>query len=542
MRSSVPVVLSSIALAGWLSGVAAQTVDYQTTSSAAQPGQTEQTEQTLGSESLLPGTIPQPTPQSPGTVAGITLGELYTDNLKLAASDQSKQTGFITEIQPFIRTAYSSPRFSGLLNYMLTGYVYAGHSGDDQLAQDLDAQGTLTIAPQHLFLDGTAVYGRQIINNELPAGAGTFFLGNNRANVAMATLSPYWVQQLGNVGTMILRYTRGRVVYNRRGIPDRNGNPLAGIPDVSSNAVQFSVASPKGETWGWHLGYSEQRLNPDSGAQTTAPTSNLDGGNFGQQPNTGLGRRVDFAVAQVGVSRQINPSLRLLADAGKENKYLPDGTYQRLGAEFWDAGFEWANTRDDFKLLVGHRFYGRSGDLSWTHTAALLTTMLSYEEEPTDLNQQLLGQNPGQMVTSSTLGIRQFPSLAEQRIYLMKRAAASVAYIMPHGRLHLTLYNESRDYFLSGDREKVADADLSWLFEMGPFTTLAPTVGWQRYRFRNQQVNYTHYLQLSLVHQFDPHNFASLRLRNDSRNVDFGIPGAHDYRVNVLYFEWTHLF
>ncbi|MGH8124563.1 MAG: TIGR03016 family PEP-CTERM system-associated outer membrane protein [Rhodanobacteraceae bacterium] len=518
MRSlPVPVVLSSIALAGWLTGAAAQTVDNQTTSSASPPAQSGQI---VNSADLLPGTIPQPTIESPGTVAGITLGELYTDNLKLAASDQAKQASFITEIQPFIRSAYSSPRFSGLLNYMLTGYVYAGHSGDDQLAQNLDAQGTLTIAPQHLFLDGAAVYGRQIINNELPAGAGTFFLGNNRANVAMATLSPYWVQQLGNVGTMIVRYTRGRVMYNRRGIPDsdQNGNPLAGVPDITSNAVQFSVASPKDETWGWNLNYSQQQLEPGSGPG------------------------IQFASAELGVSRQVSPDTRLLADGGKENNYLPDGTVDHLGANFWDVGFEWANTLDSLRLLVGHRFYGRSAQFSWTHTAALLTTILSYEERPTDLNQQLLGQNPGQLVTSPILGIRQFPSLAERRVYLMKRATASVAYTMPHGRLNLTLYNESRDYFLSGDREKVAAADLSWLFEIGPFTTLTPTVGWQRYQFENQQVNYTHYLQLSFVHQFDPHNFASLRLRNDSRNVDFGVPGAHDYRLNVIYFEWTHLF
>ncbi|HEX5352528.1 MAG TPA: TIGR03016 family PEP-CTERM system-associated outer membrane protein [Rhodanobacteraceae bacterium] len=514
MRSlSAPVVLSSIALAGWLTGAAAQTVGDQATSSAPTPSG-----QTLNSANLPPGTIPQPTLESPGTVTGITLGELYTDNLKLAASDQPKQTSFITEIQPFIKTAYSSPRFSGLLNYTLTGYVYAGHSGGDQLAQNLDAMGTLTIAPQHLFLDGTAVYGRQIINNELPAGAGTFFLNNNRANVAMATLSPYWVQQLGNVGTMILRYTRGRVMYNRRGIPDRTGNPLAGIPDITSNAVQFSVVSPKNETWGWHLNYSQQQLDPD------------------------FGPGIQFASAELGISRQLGPNTRLLVDGGKENNYLPDGTVDHLGADFWDAGFEWANTLDSLRVLVGHRFYGHSAQFSWTHTAALLTTTLSYEEQPTDLNQQLLGQNPGQLVTSPVLGISQFPSLAERRVYLMKRATASAAYTMPHGNLRLTLYDESRDYFLSGDREKVANANLSWLFYLGPFTTLTPTVGWQRYQFQNQQINYNHYLQLAFVHQFDPHNFASLKLRNDSRNVDLGVPGARDYRVNVLYFEWTHLF
>ena len=69
----------------------------------------------------------------------------------------------------------------------------------------------------------------QVINNELPAGSGTFFLDNNRANVGMGTISPYWLQDLGRVGTMTLRVTRGRVVHDDRGIHTtraRIGSPL----------------------------------------------------------------------------------------------------------------------------------------------------------------------------------------------------------------------------------------------------------------------------------------------------------------------------
>jgi hypothetical protein len=141
------------------------------------------------------------------------------------------------------------------------------------------------------------------------------------------------------------------------------------------------------------------------------------------------------------------------------------------------------------------------------------------------------------------IGIRRIPSLSERRVYLMKRAMASASYEMPKGRLRLTLYDESRDYFqLDNAREKVGNANLSWLYKVGPFTTFTPTFGWQRYKFRDGQVNYTHYAQLALVHQVDPSNFGSVRLRNLSRNVYDGTPGAHGYRVNVIFVDWTHLF
>ena len=55
-------------------------------------------------EELPVGTIPQPSPARPGMVAGVTLGELYTDNLMLATDGQAKQSSWITQVQPFFRS------------------------------------------------------------------------------------------------------------------------------------------------------------------------------------------------------------------------------------------------------------------------------------------------------------------------------------------------------------------------------------------------------------------------------------------------------
>jgi hypothetical protein len=511
---SASIAVSSIILGGWLSGAIAQnvigTAGLNTTSQ----------EPPLDSGNPPVGVIPQPSIESPGLIVGITLGELYTDNLRLAATGKPKQASWITEIQPFIKWAGSTPRFSGVLNYSMSGYLYAGQSRYNQVAHDLHALGTLTILPQHLFLDGTLSYRQAIINNELPAGSGTFFLTNNRANVAIGTLGPYWTQDLGEAGTMLLRYTVGRVLYNDHGISGQNASLLNGIPDITSKALQFSLTSPEYQTWGWNLGYSDQRIERD----------------FGQD--------IHYAIVKLGASWQINNSTKLLADVGKENKFLPNGATKKLGAGFWDAGFNWSNTRDNLRLLVGHRFYGHSYELSWNHTAALLSTTVSYVERPTDLNQQLLGQNPGQIVLSP-VGISYIPSLRQRQVYLMKRAMGSATYTMPAGSLRVTLYDERRTYLtLDNSQEKVANANIDWLFNIGPFTTLTPTLGWQRYQFQDSQVQNKTYGQLALVHQFNPKDFGSVRLRHDSRNVNSSLimPGSRGYRVNVVFVQWTHLF
>jgi hypothetical protein len=509
-------VLSSLVLGGWLTAAPAQSLGLDA------PGESNVVpdEQGAGAEDLPIGVIPQPSPARPGVVAGATVGELYTDNLTLAADDKAKQSSWITQIQPFFRGARSGPRFSGVLDYTLTGYVYAERSGSNQLAQDLDAKGTFTLVPQHLFVDGTASYGREVINSELSSGSGTFFLDNNHVNVATGSVSPYWVQDFGKGGLMLLRYSWGKVMYDDRGIAGRNADLLDGITDSTSNAVQFSLMSPDYQTWGWNVGYSDQRIEPN------------------------VGPAIEYAVAKLGTSWQITNNVKLLADGGKESRYRPDGETQKLDASFWSAGFEWSNARTHLKMLTGHRFYGRSYEFAWSRTAALLTTSVSYIEQPTDLNQQLLGRDPGQDI-SAPVGVpgTDIGSLRNRQVYLMKRATASATYTMPSGSLRLALYDERRTYLTQDNRkEKVADGQLSWRVDVGAFTTLTPMFGWQRRQFQSGQTSYNHYSQLALVHQLNPKDFGSLRLRRDSRNVYSEVPGAHGYQANVVFVQWTHLF
>jgi hypothetical protein len=509
-------VLTSFVLGGWLTTAAAQSMGMN----APNGSSVAQDEQPADAGDEPVGVIPQPSPARPGIVAGVTLGELYTDNLTLAASGQPRQSSWITQVQPFFRGARSGPRFSGVVDYTLTGYLYAGQSRSNQLAQDLDARGTFAVIPQHLFVDGMASYGREVINNELSSGSGTFFLDNNHANVAAGSLSPYWVQDFGRGGLMLLRYTWGRVMYDDHGISGRNAGLLNGITDSTSNALQFSLSSPEYQTWGWNVGYSDQRIEPDSG------------------------RGIEYAIAKLGTSWQVSNNVKLLAEGGKESRFLPDGESRKLGATFWNAGFEWSDARTHLRMLAGHRFYGRSYEFSLSRTAALLTTSVSYIEQPTDLNQQLLGRNPAQPI-STPIGIPgvDVGSLRNRQVYLMKRATASATYTMPSSSLSLALYDERRTYFtLDHRQEKVASGELTWRFDIGAFTAVTPMLGWQKRQFQGGQTSYNHYSQLALVHQLNPKDFASLRLRRDSRNVYSEVPGAHGYQANVAFVQWTHLF
>jgi hypothetical protein len=511
---SASVVLSTMVLGGCLTVAKAQDLDLDNPPSF----NSDVGGQTYDSEDLAPGEIPQPSIDFPGVVAGVTLGQVYTDNLRLGQGD-SKQDGWITQVQPFVRAATQGPRFNGTVNYRLNGYLYEQPSGHTQLSQFLDANGTLTLLPQHFFLAGSARYGQQIINNQLPGGGGTFFLSGNRANVGTATLSPYWVQDLGRAGIMMLRYTRGRVVYNRQGISGENSNALNGIPNVTFDAAQFNLKSPKYETWGWDLSYSEERLTPDAG------------------------RTLNFAVANVEGSYLVNDHLKVLAGGGKETRFQPDGSIDKLGSPFWQVGFQWSSARDSFRFTAGHRFFGRSYQLSWTHQAALLTTNVSYIERPTSYNRQLLGLGFGGGGLPPINVHPEIPSLTEREPYLSKRLSASATYTMRTGNLSLRVYDEMRTFFVESERdERVVSANLAWTFNLGPSTTLTPEARWQRREFRDGQTNNNRTADLALVHQFNAKDSGSVRLRHRTNQVDAPVPGAHGYTVNVLFVQWTHLF
>lgn len=516
----VPLVLSSMILAALATPAMAQDVDpaAQTPPVGTNSQTTDYGEQSTDPTDPPPGVVRQPTLEFPGVVTGITLGELYTDNLRLAGDNQPKKSGWITVVEPFIKAAYSSQRLSGVFDAKLTGYLYAGDSSNNQLAQHLKTNGTLTVVQQHLFLDGAATYGRAIINHERPAGSGTFFLTNNRANVATLMLSPYWVQSLGRVGTMSLRYTRGRVMYNRSGISGTNDNQF-GMPDIRVYGLNFGIVSPKSQTWGWALTYAGKRIKSDR---------NLS---------------LHFATAKAELSRSFGLHSRVLVDAGKENRYWPDGRVDTLGARFWDVGYSWNDPRNTFLLKGGHRFYGHSAKLDWMHEASRLTTHVAYEERPTDLNQQLIGgySNLGIYAPGGVEGV---PSLLEHRIYLMKRASASADYLMSNGLLSLKLYNETRDYFLRNTgHETVSDAHLSWRIDLGPLTMVTPTLGWRRYRFSDGKISYTRYIQLAATHEFNTRDSISLRLRHESRSAhEVAMSRTLGYEANVIFLSWTHLF
>lgn len=478
--------------------------------------------QILNPATALPGApgagIPRPSTDHPGLIAGVTIGELYTDNLELAPAGAPRASSWVTEVQPFVAAAIHRPRLVGTFNFALTGYQFSGASRHQHLAQSLDARAMLTVLPDHLFIDGAGSYGRTVADDRLPRGPGTLFFDENQLNVGTLSLSPYWVQDLHRAGTLTVRYTRGRVVYNGRGLPDIQANLLQGIRNATGDGAQVSLVSPEYQRWGWNLAYTNQRIVQDG------------------QPG------VRFAMAKAGISALVAEHLRLLLEAGKESQFAADGTVQQLGAPFWDAGFNWVTPRNDFKATAGHRFYGQSYALAWTHQAARVTTHVNYDEEPTTYDRTLLAMQTG-IGTSLPVDYGQYRSaLAGELPYLSRRWLASASYAMPRSELGVTLYDELRTYFVDrSNNQRIEDAGIAWSFHLGARGTLTPALHWQRYVYADRPALTYRYAEAAYVYQLNTRNFGSVQVRHaDSLSAPLA-SATSGYRVNVIFLRWTHL-
>lgn len=430
----------------------------------------------------------------------LTLGEIYTDNLFLVPSD--KTDAFVTEIEPGFNLDYEAPRLKGKIDYKLQGLIYAGHSDMNHAYNQLNANGTIELIKDTLFMDGTTIYDHQVIDPQKVGGRENLFGGNNRTGVSATTLSPYLMHDFGAFGIATLRYAYGRDIYS------------SDIPNVTSNMLSFDLArQPTYGSFTYDLHYLHQRLNPDQG------------------------RDLSFESAGLGLQYYLSRRTSLLANVGKENNFLPDGTVDRLGSNFWSVGVRWASFQNQLKILYGHRFFGQSYEFDWQHDGAAYHTDVSYREEPTDYNRLLLQRAPSTLIESQ-LPTDILPSLRNRQVFLMKRASLAMGWDLSNSKIQLNLYDERRNYIRLHERDRVEGGQFSWNFALDRSNSIVPSYGYQRYLFRDGDINYYYRSQISWQHMINASLNFDVALRNERRNATRGA----SYRVNTALFEITKLF
>lgn len=416
-----------------------------------------------------------------------TLGlrEVYSDNVTLAPRGHESQD-FVTDLIPGLTICQSAPRISSHLNYRMDALYYAEHQSRNSIFNQVNGKVTAAIWPSHLFFNGSTDYGLAVINPAQPFSVTPALDVGNRTSAWTFSLSPYFVQPVGLLGTTITRYTYSRALYD---------NPL--IPAFFSNGVDFNLISPpKNGNWSWDAGYRSAQLVRQGNYRT----------NY-----------IDSASLQLGY--KMAADITLLAQGGVEDRYLPDGTIHRLRSPFWNAGFKWSDGISSLELRYGHRFFGKSFYGRLEHQGRHLTVSVSYAEAPeisglNNLGGGLYGMPATTGIPGAPAGAYPLPaqslvplsSLLDNRIYVSKSLNGSISYRTGRSKIEIDGYRIRHRYLQSSTIFTTVQQDATgggayWRWQWQPRLYVIPRFSFEKLHYSGSQIDYltSEYLSFALL-------------------------------------------
>ena len=376
----------------------------------------------------------------------VSLAEMYSDNFALAP-DSAARSNYATVLRPGLSGCSVGSRFYTTFDYSAQLIRYASNPPKNKVYNQFKGALKADLYANHLFLDANGSYGQSVIDPmAVYSTDNVFATTSNRTNVWTSSVSPYWKESLGALGIATLRYTYGRVVYTDTSL---NGSKNWG--------GLFHLVSPSSNVdWSWALDWKSTRVKYDS---------------------TGQIDYFDSASLQLGY--QLFYNVKLLATGGVEDNYKPDGTVDRYGSHFWNAGLQWANPYSSLQVLYGHRFFGHSWTVNANYHTQALRVGMGYTETPT-VNSLQQTEAVTAQATSAT-PIVPLNQLQNTSTYVDKRWTANVTYLMSRSQFNAGLYDDRKYYRPENlGEDRTSGGSLGWLWQTTARTKVNASFNRQR--------------------------------------------------------------
>lgn len=193
----------------------------------------------------------------------MSVSEIFSDNLNL--SENSRKSGFVTDISPGISLLGTSALSSFNLNYRLQGLYNAQGSNNLDLNHQLQMSSFYQIIKNRLFVETSSSISQQNISNAFVA-VDNISGNGSRTEAKNFNISPYWTPRFGRFADGLFK-----VGYSRSSF-DNGDNGLVSpivqnlISDSDSLLRQARLSSGSAfNTVSWGLNYSSQEQNRNSG-------------------------------------------------------------------------------------------------------------------------------------------------------------------------------------------------------------------------------------------------------------------------------------
>lgn len=359
----------------------------------------------------------------------ISLGQTYTDNIFLG-TDATKRSEAITEISPGFRLNADARAIDLELAYQARAIYYREQDEYNDIIHDLNSRANVILVENFFYLDAIAQINQQSStrSSDLPPD-DNITISNDRVQVTSTSISPYFKRVFANRYQGLLRYRYDDVTYN--------DDTIAGNQDQYLD-FEFNTINARQRILEWRVLYNERK-------------NEFDDGFVWEREHSG---------AELGF--RISDTFTILTNGGYEsNKYRP--SLVKEGGSYWLAGFRWQpKSRTNLTLRLGERFYGRTGQLEFSHRSKRWTIRMTYDDSFTNSSEGLLGEQDDE---GNDSGNSVNPSIVTG-VYLERRAELNLNREYGRTNFNFRLFDIDRELQLSTDSETSTGAELAWDWNM----------------------------------------------------------------------------
>lgn len=377
---------------------------------------------------ILIGARTPPARAETSFVPSIGADAVWTDNLYLAAPG-AETAGEIYDVQPGLQLEHDSAREHATLDYTLYALFFSG--GKHDFLQDGKLVSITQVIPSWFELDLAGGRTLGTANPALPANSQFLLPVSNLANYTTGTVTPLLKHDFRDFEVQA-SYTRG---FGDSGLA--NGQvPPGGVAAVGSSYrsnqrdAAFSLSSiDKNARLTWRADYQRDQADYESPY---------------------LLHYVDErANAELGLLTI--PTLRLIARGGKESNPQNGLSQGGLQASYWAGGFDWSHgPRDELRVLVGHRYFGRTYEASARRESRLLTLEVSYTEQPTTQDALMMQQSLAAPPIVQVPGALGFTRLSPD-VFLSKALSGAASIKGRLTEIGLSVESDQRTYYAFGN-------------------------------------------------------------------------------------------
>ena len=439
----------------------------------------------------------------------ITLRQTYSDNITLAK--ENTQSDFVTQFIPALTFCRVGPRLRAQVDYEGQILRYWDQSQHDDVFHDLNADTTSTLVRDRLFLDAGASFERQYVTSRGRRGAFTddnVLVTGNRIDALNLRVSPYLVQDLGRVGTSVTRYSFHRTSYEEI------------RPDATVHSGSFLVTSPAAaEPYSWQAAVRSSRV---------------------ERKRRGFDRVRYFDDAYLDLGYLLTGRLAVLGRAGVETETLRDGSQDRFGSSYWNAGFRWEDDRTRVEARYGRRFFGDTYFAAITRRTANLTVRLDYDETQEMTDRFTRRDELFVFIDPETGAVELIPFVdVINEVVIRKRATASALYVTGRSTVRLAAFGEREEFIVTEENQDRYGVNAFWRWQWRPRTALIPRFTWERTEFRDDRKDNIYGGIISVAHMLSPSMQAGASVRRQKRTSNEAGIG---YTENAVILELTRVF